>query len=348
MQNNPFTLIFGIEPMSSIPRNEEFFHITSDFESVRPASPGYVVTGVRGCGKTVLMTSIQKYFAEKNDWIVLRLNPDLDLFSSAVSQLGEYIHLKDLVSEVSLSIAGFGGSASVRSLSDNETLLRKMLKEAGKRKKRVLITIDEASNTKELKTFAHSYQAFIGEGLPLFLLMTALPENFSALSNSKNGTFLKRLPKVRLGALSDILVGEKYKEIFGIPDETAIEFAKTVRGYSYAFQLLGSLLWDAGKKAIDAEIISRLDSLLYDGSYEAIWKNVTNKEKQVLCAIAHSSLHTVREIRDILRMETNQFSPYRENLKERGLINTDSYGIITFSLPRFEEFVLKAELFAMT
>ncbi|MBR2275676.1 MAG: ATP-binding protein, partial [Lachnospiraceae bacterium] len=95
-----------------------------------------------------------------------------------------------------------------------------MLKEAGKRKKRVLIAIDEVSNTKNMKAFAHSYQAFIGEGLTVFLLMTALPENFSALSNSKNGTFLKRLPRIKLGGLSDILVVEKYKEIFDIPDET--------------------------------------------------------------------------------------------------------------------------------
>ena len=111
-----------------------------------------------------------------------------------------------------------------------------------------MITIDEASNTKNLKAFAHSYQAFIGERLPVFLLMTALPENFSTLSNSKNATFLRRLPKIKLGGLSDILVEEKYKEIFSVPDETAIRFAKFVMGYPYAFQLLGSLLWDEKKE----------------------------------------------------------------------------------------------------
>ena len=33
----------------------------------------------------------------------------------------------------------------------------------------------------------------------------------------------------------------------------------------------------------------------------------------------------------------------KEILKENGLINTKTYGRITFCLPRFQEFVLKAE-----
>ena len=345
MNTNPFTLIFGAEPQSMIPRNEDFIKITSDFENDRPTTPSYVITGVRGCGKTVLMTSIQNYFAKNDGWLILRLNPELDFFSSSISQLGEYIHLKELVTEINVSFAGFGGGAAVSSIYDNETILRKMLREALRRKKKVLILIDEASNTKSLKSFAHSYQAFIGEGLPVFLLMTALPENFNALSGSKNGTFLRRLPKIRLAGLSDILVAEKYKEIFDIQDETAVAYAKLVMGYPYAFQLLGSLLWDENKTAIDESILKKLDVLLYDGSYQAIWKQMTGREKDVLSAIAHSSTMTVKEIRDHLKMEASQFSPYRENLKENGLINTETYGIITFTLPRFKEFVINAEKF---
>jgi len=51
----------------------------------------------------------------------------------------------------------------------------------------------------------------------------------------------------------------------------------------------------------------------------------------------------VKEIREALSMESNQFSPYRENLKENGLINTSDYGKIAFTLPRFREFVLRME-----
>ena len=345
MNSNPFTLIFGVEPQSYIPRNEEYLRIISDFECTRPTSSGYVITGVRGCGKTVLLTSIQNHFSEERDWFVLRLNPDLDFFSSAISQLGEYIHLKELINEINISIAGFGGRVSTRSLSDYETLLRKMLNDVKKQNKKVLIAIDEASNTKNLKSFAHSYQAFIGEGLPVFLLMTALPENFNSLSNSKNATFLRRLPRINLGKLSNYLIEQKYKEIFDISDENAVKLTNFVMGYPYAFQLLGSLLWDENKKVIDEEITAKLDVLLYDGAYKAIWTHTSPKEKEVLLAMAHSHDMTVKDIRGRLNLENNQFSPYRESLRESGLINTDSFGIISFSLPRFREFILKTEQF---
>ena len=344
MHENPFTIIFGIEPQSLIPRDKEFIQITSDFDSSHPTSYAYLITGIRGCGKTVFMTSIQNYYSQKDNWYVLRLNPDLDLFASAISQLNEHIHLKDeLFTEINISVAGFGGGAATRSLSDNETVLRKMLKESAKRKQRVLIAIDEVSNTPNIKAFAHSFQAFIGEGLPVFLIMTALPENFNALSGSKNGTFLRRLPKVRLESLNSILVEAKYRDIFSITEETAIELARTVKGYPYAFQVLGAILWESEKKRIGDDVLTKLDAMLYDGSYQAIWEHLTEKERSILQAIAHSKSNSVKDIRDILKMEPNQFSPYREILKENGLINTKTYGRITFCLPRFQEFVLKAE-----
>ena len=344
MSDNPFTIIFGVEPESMIPRNEEYQKIITDFEGNRPSSLGYVITGVRGCGKTVLMTSIQHYFSEKRDWIVLRLNPDLDLYESSISQLSEYIHLKEeIATDINISIAGFGGGLAKRSLSDNETILKKMLVLANKKHKRILITIDEASNTSNIKTFAHSYQAFIGEGLPVFLLMTALPENFSALANSKNGTFMRRLPRVKLDSLNPILIEEKYKQIFSLNSVEAIKLSKIVQGYPYAFQLLGTLLWNAKKKQVDEDIITSLDTMLYDGAYKAIWDHLSAKEKRVMSAIAHSEDHSVSGIREKLGMESNQFSPYRENLKEYGLIDTASYGKIDFKLPRFTEFIIRME-----
>ena len=134
MSKNPFTIIFGIEPDSMIPRNAEYNQVISDFTSSSPVSSAYVITGVRGCGKTVLMTSIQNHFSKQGDWITLRLNPDLDLYESSISQLSEHISIKsEIITEASVSFAGIGGGVARRSLSDNETLLKKMLIEAKKK-----------------------------------------------------------------------------------------------------------------------------------------------------------------------------------------------------------------------
>ena len=152
-----------------------------------------------------------------------------------------------------------------------------------------------------------------------------------------------RLPKIKLEQLSDVLVEKKYSDIFDLPEVETIEMTKLVKGYPYAFQLLGSLIWESGNKSIDDDILNKLDAMLYDGSYKAIWDHLTGVEKKIIIATAHEYEGKVKNIRKAVNMESNQFSPYREHLKDDGLINVDTYGEIHFTLPRFREFVLRVE-----
>ncbi len=48
----------------------------------------------------------------------------------------------------------------------------------------------------------------------------------------------------------------------------------------------------------------------------------------------------VTAIREGLDMTTPEFSVYRDRLKRKGLINTDTYGHISIILPRFDKFAL--------
>lgn len=339
-KTNPFTVIFGLEPYSVIPRKTDYEQIVSVFDSERPRTYAYVITGVRGVGKTVLLSSVQKYYSDKNDWYVLRLNPDIDLFESAISQLGEYITLAgEQVNEASINVMGFGVGGSKKSLSNNETILKKMLKHAAKDGKRVLFAVDEATNSNNLKTFFHSYQAFLGEQLPVFLLMTALPENFYSLSSSKNGTFLKRMPKIILGQLNSTMIRNSYMEIFKISEEAATSLAKIVKGYPYAYQVLGDILWENNSTQATDKVLREFDAILDDCVYLPIWEHLSEMERKVIKAIAGSKKHTVKEIREQLNMESNELSPYRDRLSNYGIIDTKEYGKITFTLPRFEVFV---------
>lgn len=64
-----------------------------------------------------------------------------------------------------------------------------------------------------------------------------------------------RLPQIRLGELNASLIAEKYRTIFEISNEEVWEFARIVKGYSFAFHLLGALLWEAGKSKADEGIL---------------------------------------------------------------------------------------------
>lgn len=56
--NNPFTLSFGQKPLQYISRIAQTNQIIDNFKAEHPSTPIYMITGVRGSGKTVMMTSI--------------------------------------------------------------------------------------------------------------------------------------------------------------------------------------------------------------------------------------------------------------------------------------------------
>ena len=51
--------------------------------------------------------------------------------------------------------------------------------------------------------------------------MTGLYKNIRALQNDRSQTFLKRAPRIVLGALNMVRISQKYKEVFSLSDEEA-------------------------------------------------------------------------------------------------------------------------------
>ena len=66
---------------------------------------------------------------------------------------------------------------------------------------------------------------------------------------------------------------------------------------------------------------------------------MTDKEHKVAAAIAEVPDGSIKEIRNLLGMETNQFNPYRMQLIRKGIVDGSVYGKLRFTLPLFEEFV---------
>ena len=62
MKKNPFSLSFGKEPVSLINRNVQSYEIIDTFEDENPVYQVCMITGVRGSGKTVMLTEINKTF----------------------------------------------------------------------------------------------------------------------------------------------------------------------------------------------------------------------------------------------------------------------------------------------
>lgn len=65
-----------------------------------------------------------------------------------------------------------------------------------------------------------------------------------------------------------------------------------------------------------------------------------NPERDLLRELAASHDGRIMDIRNRLNMTTNQFNPYRMRLIRKGIVNGDTHGILSFTLPVFREFVI--------
>ena len=341
---NPFSLSFGKEPNSLISRDIQNEEILESFTAENPAFQVCMITGVRGAGKTVALTEIAKKLRREKQWVVIDLNPELDLLHQLAAELSNRKELLELFrdAKINLSFLGFGLEIDgVPPITDEVVATRRMLDKLTHSGKRVLVTIDEASSTKQFREFASQFQIFMREDLAVFLIMTGLYENISELQNAKNQTFLYRAPKVELRPLNLLLVAQKYKESFQIDEKEAMKMAQCTKGYPFAFQVLGYLCWT--RKCSWKDAITEYDVYLEEYVYEKIWSELSAKDQEVLRAIASAKDRRVETIREAADMSSSLFNVYRKRLLKQGLITSPAYGQVELVLPRFREFVLRMD-----
>lgn len=176
------------------------------------------------------------------------------------------------------------------------------------------------------------------QDLPVFLLMTGLYENIRKLQDSDNLIFLCRAPKIELGPLSIGSIASNYERTFGLERHVARQMAELTKGYSFAFQVLGYLTWEAGGDY--RGVVEEYRQYLEEYVYEKIWSELSAKDREVARAVAASPDGRILGVREQLGMTSNQFNPYRRRLIQKGVLNGDVRGYVSFALPLFGEFVL--------
>lgn len=340
MMTNPFTLTFGKNPLESVERPVQNNEILDAFTSDTINQQMFIITGVRGSGKTVMMSKICHELSKRPDWIVLELNPATDLLQAILSKLYSNHLVSKLIksSKIDLSFFGFGVSIDGSTkITDSETAIITILKKIQKEGKRVLFCIDEMSNNEYMKVFAGSFQIFVRQELPVFLLGTGLYENIDELQNEKNLTFLYRAPKIQLQPLNISAIAAKYQNIFKFSNSEALEMAKFTKGYPFAFQVLGYLTWIANGDY--NSILSEYEQYLSEFVYDKLWSELSMKDRLVAKAIVDTDSKIIKDIRDLLNMSTNEFNPYRQRLIKKGIVDGSTRGYLYFTLPLFEEYI---------
>ena len=234
---NPFTLTFGKSPLELVERPVQTNEIIEAF-TVDPINQQmFIITGVRGLGKTVMMTDISHRLGKKEDWVVIELNPATDLLQGMLSELNSNQVCAGMIksAKIDLSFLGFG------------------------------VSIEGAAPITDTET-----------------------------------------------------------AIIAIP---------------FAFQVLGYLTWNhhGDYNAVRGEYEQYLSVFVYD----KIWSELSQKDRMVARGIADVEGGKIKDIREHLHMETNEFNPYRKRLIKKGILSGETRGYVYFTLPLFEEYIME-------
>lgn len=340
--DNPYTILFGKVPAQIIPRSQQTVLVTNSFSAQEPSQQVYVITGVRGTGKTVFMTDVARSLAHDSKWVVEELSVEQDLLASLAAKLNSRKPLSRLFSDaqIDLSFLGIGlRLQGAQPIADVEVALERMLQTLDHANKRLLICIDEVVNNAHVRAFISAFQILVRKDLPVFLLMTGLYQNIESLQNEKTLTFLYRAPKIKLEPLGIRSIATNYAKTFGIERDLALKMARHTNGYSFAFQLLGYLVWE--HHGLSGQTLEEYKTQLFELSYDKIWSELSPGDRNVSYGIASAASSSIHDIRSFLGLESNQLSPYRRRLMSKGIVDGSQRGRLTFLLPYFNEYVLE-------
>ncbi|MBR1478139.1 MAG: hypothetical protein IJ608_09295 [Lachnospiraceae bacterium] len=347
---NPFTTTFSKIPDHTYIMTEQVQDIIENFSYDSPSESLYKITGVRGSGKTVLLAKIEEELSsserKKEGWLVYRISPARDMLKQLASLLyrenGIKTRHKSKNISVSANIMGNGGSVGIAEAesdiyTDIGVELDVMLQQATAKKKKIFVGIDEVSKTPEMIVFAAEFGKWLRAKYSIFMVCTGLYENIEQLYNVKNLTFFRRASTVKTEPLNLIRMTEMYKLRLSISNDEAKKYATLTKGYPYAFQELGTLLFKKQKSDDFNDIIEMLKSELFSYSYEKIWEEMSMEDRALARLLTDKKEYKRDEILERMEKPAN-YSTYRDRLLRRGII-VARQGFISLSLPFFQDYV---------
>ena len=355
---NPFDTAFGRVPAIILDRTDLVERIAEDLHYYNSPYRTTLISGLRGSGKTVLLTDICEQLRQQDNCIVVDLRPHLET-DEMIAQLLEKAILESpqwikpglvKLKETSLKLPFVETTIESRPLSEESQLLQ-LLQHLKKQNTLLVVAIDEVDNTPAIRNLASMHQEFLRRRLDMALLFTGLPEKVNALQNENMLTFLLRAERITPESLSPYSIRQAYQENFQaggylLEDGLVEKMTNLTKGYAYAFQVLGSLLWEAEKEnlRITEESLNKVESafmsLLFQNVHAKVFSEISPTDQAFLYAmISEESSTSVQDIARHMERDKNYISVYRGRLLKAGIIQVAGHGRLSYTLPYMKEFL---------
>ena len=204
LQTNPFNPTFGDVPQVLVNKHQVPAQDLAQLIESSNYPRAIFITGVRGSGKTVLLTKTEKELARQPKCCVIDLLNNETLIEDLKQQLAQAAANpveKGLAKLSSLSAAGTTLEFQAPGASD-QVVICQLLEKIKQQGKYVVVVIDEVDNSPVIREFAQLFSAMKRLDLPLFALMTGLPDLVLDVQTADRLTFLLRADKVALSPLN--------------------------------------------------------------------------------------------------------------------------------------------------
>ncbi|MCR5221960.1 MAG: ATP-binding protein [Lachnospiraceae bacterium] len=347
MNRNPYAISFGRIPTQYICRRILVDEIIDTLNSDVIEEQAFKLTGIRGTGKTVTLTTIEKSLRESDDWIIIDLKANSDMMTDLVANLYTKVPFITKFIDANLNLSAFGIGIGITQKSPAASLdaaLEMLLTEIKKRNKKVLIAIDEARKTEAVVDFIQEFQILIRKELPIYLIMAGLYEDIESIENSDGLTFFLRAAKYEMTPLNITVIKADYKKTLGLTEDVAYELAVMTKGYAFAYQAFGKYMWDSGEKSVTEDVLILVDEALREKVYEKVWSELSPKDRWFLSYIVQKDSMDVSELLEMTKKKHNEWSEPRKRLIDKGIIDGSIRGVISLKLPRLKEFVESKDL----
>lgn len=381
--SNPYSPGAGRKPTALVGRDrqrEEWSNALRRVELGRSTQP-VVLYGLRGVGKTVLLSDFRRSAAEAG-WIVASVEAGAG--QSLREGIGEALHgplsdlarpsagarlLRALKTAVSFKASydasgvwGFGvdlsevagGGADTGSF---ETDLRKIIHDVAAAAEEegtgLAVLIDEAQDlpAAELTALCAIAHRAAQEDWRVVFALAGLPSLPGILAEAKS--YSERFKYETVEALDAALAREALIQPAQLEsvrwEAAAIDLIVAESGgYPYFLQQYGQDTWNAAETSpithVDARVGAESGRAALDaGFYRARWDRATNAEKAYLTAMAQDGDNGSGsgEIAARLARKPTSLGPVRAKLIAKGLIYAPDHGVVAFTVPGMASFITR-------
>ena len=355
---NPFNPSFGKRPLHFYGRHEITRSIISAVDDENSPWRTTLITGVRGSGKTALLSDIRANL-DCRDVIALYVVPNEALLDNILAQL--YRQLPKSISStlpefksISVNIGvtvDFEKNKKTPAFTESFPFqIMELMDACMKQEKHIVFLVDEAQkHTEEMRIFINTYQDLVMREYSVSMVLAGLPLVVSDILNDDVLTFLRRATQVDLENIELMIVEHEFKKVFldtgtNLTDETVSMAAAGTYGYPYLIQLIGYYLWEdmhsGNGDNILEDVLIKSKAELFRNVHKLVLADLSNRDMEFLFAMSeddgYSSVSTIGER---MKKTKNFISLYRERLISAGVIKPGGYGLLCFNYPYMREFL---------